>query len=176
MSAPATTRIVIGPNASLNMRQAWAVMALLAATAAIIAGGLACLGYWPVLPFAGLEVTAFAAALIVSVRRNRYREVLNFEGGRLRIEFGLVGRGVQSTVELRRDWLRVTLDPGPYRNSATRLLLRCHGQSVEVARCLTDEEREKLAVRLQALTGSAWRTVVPQGVADVAPHLRDSDY
>ena len=35
------------------------------------------MGFWPVVPFAGLEVGALGAAFWVSMRRNRYREVLD---------------------------------------------------------------------------------------------------
>lgn len=114
-------------------------------------------GFWPVLPFAGLEVGAFVAALWVSLKGNRYREVLTFAGNCVRIEFGTVGQGAQSSIELRRDWMRVVVEAGPHRNSPTRLLLKSFGQCVEVARCITDEERERLGARIRNLTGSAWR-------------------
>ena len=43
----------------------------------------------PVLPFAGLELGAVGWALAVSMRRNRYREVVSFGEERVRIEFGV---------------------------------------------------------------------------------------
>jgi uncharacterized membrane protein len=165
MSIPDPVRIVIGPNASMTARQAWYSIAVLAAFAFAAAVFLAWRGFWPVLPFAGLEIGAFGAALAVSLRRNRYREVLIFGEDILRIEFGLVGRGAQSIAELHRGWTRVSLETGPYRNSPTRLLLSCFGQRVEIARCLTDEERERLASRLRVLTGAAWRSVSPTAFA-----------
>jgi hypothetical protein len=82
--------------------------------------------------------------------------VLTFSGNDVSVEFGTVGQGAQSRTELRREWMRVVIEAGPYRNSPTRLLLKSFGQCVEVARCLTDEERERLGVRIRSLTGSAW--------------------
>ncbi len=157
MHDPVETRLVIGPNASMSARQAWWVGGWVGGVSLAIGVFFASRGFWPVLPFAGLEVGAFAAALWVSLRSNRYREVLTFAGNGVRIEFGTVGQGAQSSIELRRDWMRVVVEAGPHRNSPTRLLLKSFGQCVEVARCLTDEERERLSARIRNLTGSAWR-------------------
>jgi uncharacterized membrane protein len=157
MSHPVDTRLVVGPNASMTVGQAWAVCGWVGSVALGIGIFFATRGFWPVLPFAGLEVGAFFAALWVSLRRNRYREVLSFEGNVVRIEFGLAGHGAQSGVELRRDWMRVAIENGPHRTSPTRLVLSSFGQRVEVARCLTDEERERLGARIVGLTGAAWR-------------------
>jgi uncharacterized membrane protein len=157
MSDPTATRFVIGPNASLTRRGAVFAFAWIAFVAFGIAGFFTLLGFWPILPFAGLEVGAFAAALWISLRRNRYREVLNFDGRLARIEFGLAGRAERSVVEFPQAWIRAAIESGPHRNSPTRLVLSCHGQRIEVGRCLTDEERETLVARISAVTGSAWQ-------------------
>jgi uncharacterized membrane protein len=157
MHDPVETRLVIGPNASMSSKQAWAVGGWVGGVSLGIGAFFASRGFWPVLPFAGLEVAAFVAALWFALRSNRYREVLTFTGNCVRIEFGTTALGVQSSIELRRDWMRVVFEAGPQRNSPTRLLLKSFGQRVEVARCLTDEERERLGARIRTLTGSAWR-------------------
>lgn len=150
------TRLVIGPNASLSARQAWLFMGLTTAVGLGIAVGMTLLGFWPVLPFAGLELSALGVAVYVSVRRNAYREVLVFEPERLRIEFGVVGRGVGTVVELSRQSTRALLEAGPNRHAPTRLVLSCAGQRVRIGSCLTDAERERLAVRLKQLLTPAW--------------------
>ena len=155
MATPSNTRLVLGPNASLSVRQAWLVMGVMSAVGFGIAGLWTLLGFWPVLPFAGLELAALGAALWVTQRRNRYREVLDFDGEALRIEFGLVGRGAQAKVELRRAWTRVALEPGQ-GNEPSRLVLSCSGQGVEIGGCLTDVERERLAARLEELLKTDW--------------------
>jgi len=151
----------------MTARHAWFVGAWVGGTALGIGTFFATRGFWPVLPFAGLEVGAFVAALWVCLRRNRYREVLSFSGDVVRIEFGLIGRGAYSSIEMQRAWLRVFVEPGPHMNSPTRLLLGSHGHRVEVGRCLTDEVREQLAARIRELTGSAWRRA---SVAPAADH------
>lgn len=129
-----------------------------------IAGCFAWRGFWPVLPWAGLELTALGAALWVSVRRNAYREVLRFDEGRLRIESGMVDRGVHSVWELPRGSTRALLEPGPTANAAQRLLLSCGSQRIEIGRCLTDEEKVALQQRLGQLLRPGWS----QGAAAAA--------
>ncbi|NKF22206.1 DUF2244 domain-containing protein [Solimonas marina] len=148
----------------MTVRQAWLFFAMTAAVGFGIAGGMAAIGLWPILPFAGLELGALAVALIVSVKRNAYREVIRFSDDVVRIEFGMVGHGAASAVNLSRHWTRATLEPGPNRNAPTQLMLCSGAQQVEIARCVTDEEREQLFCRLQELLSPAWRTspVAPQ--------------
>lgn len=151
------TRLVIGPNASLSVQDAWAVMAFMSLLGLGIAGLFALRGYWPILPFAGLELAALGAALWVSVRRNRYREVIRFEDARIRLEFGLVGRGVLTAIEWPRAWTRVSLRRDESRQGPTVLALDYAGQRVAIGRCLTDAERERLAARLRELLRPGWR-------------------
>ena len=153
------TRLVIGPNASLKPRQAMWFMAGMSAVSLSIGGFFALLGFWPVLPFAGLELVALAAALVVCLRRNRYREVVSFEGEAIRVEVGEVGRGVATRLQLRRSGTRVLIERGPHGTSPTRLLLSGSGQQVELGRCLTDVERDRLCERMQELIHPGWRRV-----------------
>lgn len=156
-------QLTIGPNASLTADQARLFFAMTVALGCAIAALAAWQGLWLVLPFSGLELTALAAALYVAVRGNAYREVIRFSGGSVRIEFGIVGRGVLSSVTLSRSWTRAVIEPGATANAATHLRLRSGMQCVEIATCLTDEERERLQRRLQELLSPAWREspVVP---------------
>jgi uncharacterized membrane protein len=148
---PVDTRLVIGPNASLSARQALVFFAGMSCVCLAIAGGFAALGFWPVLPFAGLELVALGAALAVVTRRNRYREVLVFEGAQVRIEFGLVGEGLRARCEWPRSATRVWLERGPHANSPTELVVACGASRVILATCLTDAERASLAARLKEL-------------------------
>jgi uncharacterized membrane protein len=146
------TRFVLGPNASLSVRGAWAFMLSVSLATLGAATWCAVHGFWPVLPFAGLELAAVGWALVVSMRRNRYREVVSFGPDRVRIEFGVVGQGVAAQVELPRAWTRAWIERDSGRRHApTRLLLGSSGQRVVVGRCLTDEEREALAARFGTL-------------------------
>jgi uncharacterized membrane protein len=146
------TRFVLGPNASLSVRGAWIFMLWISSATLGAATWCAVHGFWPVLPFAGLELAAVGWALVVSMRRNRYREVVSFERERVRIEFGVTGQGAATEVDLPRAWTRAWIERDAGRRHApTRLLLGSSGQRVVVGRCLTDEEREALAQRFGTL-------------------------
>lgn len=126
------------------------------------AGYCAVLGFWPVLPFAGLELAALAAALTVSMRRNAYREVVSFTSSKVVIEFGMAGRGAHARAELPRAWTRAWLEPGERRNDAPRLLMGASGQRIEMGRCLTDAEKEELVGRFKSLLRAPGREPQPQ--------------
>ncbi len=168
MPDPVNTRLVIGPNASMSVRQAVGFMAWMCTVSLAIGGFFAWRGFWPVLPFAGLELAALGAALVVSLRRNRYREMVVFDGDQIRIEVGEIGRGAGLAVCLERGATRVLLESGPYRNSPTRLVLSCQGQQLELGRCLTDAERLRLAGRMRELIHPGWRRT-PAGRTESAP-------
>jgi uncharacterized membrane protein len=155
---PVVARVVIGPNASLSGAQALVVMASMCAVGLGIAIVFAIRGFWPILPFAGLELAALGAALWVTQRRNRYREVISVTDEQIRLDIGMVGEGASTVVEMPRAWAQVKISDGPHRNSPTRLTLEYCGQRVTIGACLTDEERSRLAVRLRELLRPAWRS------------------
>jgi len=159
------TQILIGPNASLSASQAIWVIAAISLVSLTVAVGFAFMGFWPILPFAGLELAALGSALWVSLRRNRYREVLGFEEGRVLVGFGWVGQGAAAQIEWPRAFTRVVLESGATRHSPNRLVLTSSGQRVLLGRCLTDVEREQLHVRLKGLLPPVWscRTVEVPG-------------
>lgn len=146
------TRFVLGPNASLSVRGAWIFMGLASLATLGCAAYCNWLGFWPVLPFAGLELGALGWALTAAMRGNRYREVLSFDESQVRIEVGMTGQGAAVRFELPRAWTRAWIErDAEQRHAPTRLVLGCSGQRVEVGRCLTDEEREDLLVRFKGL-------------------------
>jgi len=144
-------RVVIAPNASLSPEQAVWFMASISAVGLSIALVFACMGFWPVLPIAGLELMALGAALWVSIRGNAYREVVDVNDGHVIVEMGRVGEGARRTCCWPRAWTRIVLRSGANRLAPTELWLAFGAQRLQLARCLTDEERECLADRLKSL-------------------------
>jgi uncharacterized membrane protein len=166
------TRLVICPNASLSARHAWYFMALTASLGLSIGLSFCLNGFWPILPFCGLELAALGLALWVTQRRNRYRETLDFSPDRVLVRFGNLGEGRAAEVDWPRYWVRVVLEPGPNRNSHSRLLLTSAGQRLLVARCLTDQEREDLYSRIQELLPPVWQRCCTDGLAaEPANHI-----
>ena len=150
---PVSTRLVIGPNASLSAGQARVFFASMCLICLGIAATFAALGFWPVLPFAGLELVALGAALAVVLRRNRYREVVWLDRELIRVEFGMVGQRKRSSCEWPRDMTRVWLERDA---DATQLVLGYGAQRMVIGNCLTDAERAALARRLKELIHPAW--------------------
>lgn len=125
-------------------------MASLSVVTLGIATWCALRGFWPVIPFAGLELAAVGWALAVSMRRSRYREVITVGARVIRVEFGMAGKGAAAQVELPRSWTRIGLErSGTNRHAPTRLVLSCYGQKTVIGQCLTDHEREQLSTRLK---------------------------
>lgn len=151
---------MIGPNASLTPRGAWLFMGLMSAGAGAVCGVCVAMGFWPVVPFAGLELAALGGALWITQKRNRYREVVSVDADQVVVETGLLGQGAQSRVDFPRLWTRAELERPRRRNQPTRLRLSSSGRRVEIGRCLTDEERERLCLRVQGLLREG-----PQAVA-----------
>lgn len=140
-------------------------MAGVSVVALSIAAWFAAQGYWVILPFAGLELSALGAALWVTQLRNRYREVVHFGDDHIRIEFGLAGRDCKVKSSMPRAWTRCLLESGSHRNAPNRLLLSCSGQQLEIGSCLTDEERQALAGRMRELLAMRWDTQTENSAA-----------
>lgn len=140
-------RLVIQPNASLTRGWAVAFMLFMCTVSFGVAGVLALLGYWVVLPFSALNMLALAAGLWWSMRDNAYREVISIDDDRVRVE---TGRGApEQTWEFQRAWAQVRCQPGVRRDGHSRLWIGSHGRGCVLGRCLTDEESEVVARRLR---------------------------
>ena len=93
-------------------------------------------------------MAALGAGLYLSLRDNGYREVISVFEDRIEVEAGL--NEPERRWEFPRLLTQVRLSPGVYRNSPSRLLLTRHGHGCELGRCLSEEEREKVAQRLKS--------------------------
>jgi len=111
-----------------------------------VAVGFAIAGYWPILPFAGLELLALGAALRWSLLQGQRRELISVEESRVLVR--KTGRKRQSDFEFVRPWTRVELVEARATTWPRRLLLRSKGRAVEVGGFLTDSERASLGQRL----------------------------
>lgn len=142
------------PNSSLTPRAAAWFYGSLGAVSLTIAIGFAALGFWPVLPFAGLELAVLYWAVSRVMQRARAREYIRVDDESVVIEKCLPGRhGIASRIEyaFRRPWTRIELRATEPAHWRTRLLLSSRGRSVEVGAFLTDGERRGLKERLAAL-------------------------
>lgn len=134
------------PPCSLTCVQSRILFWSLAVLCFGVAIGFAWLGYWLVLPFAGLEIGLLAWALeSLRARENNY-EVLTIDGDTVVLEWRQ-GR-TSGRREFNRQWLRVQCEcvsPG----RGCHLSVRSHGRETEVGLYLSDEGRLKLAATLR---------------------------
>ena len=108
-------------------------------------------GFWPVLPFAALEMLALGLALQASMRRGNYSQTVLITDSQI----SLVTRsrhGAQKQ-EFARHWAKVRLRSPPRRHGTSLLTIESRGRAYEVGSFLTEEDRCRLAERLRYLVG-----------------------
>jgi uncharacterized membrane protein len=147
----ALQRIEISPNCSLTVQGALLFFGSLCFVSFALAGFMALQGFWPVLPFAGLEMMLLAWALKVSLDRRRRGEIITVSDDEVRVESRSGDKQVQ--VVFPRHWAQVKLRRPSSRLHPSRLVIESHGRGCEVGSFLTEEERRGLAIRLERLIG-----------------------
>ena len=147
----AALRIEICPNCSLSVRGAQAFFAAACVVPLGVAAFLATRGFWPVLPFAGLEMGLLAWALRVSLERRFHRETIIVTESDVSVESA--DRRGCARVVFPRHWAQVKLRRPAAQQHPSRLTIESHGRECELGNFLTEEERRGLALRLQRLIG-----------------------
>ncbi len=142
---------VLQPNGSLTAGQARVFLALTAGGCLLVALVFTLQGFWPILPFAGLEAGVLAWALRHSMRGSAHRETIEVDQDIIRIECR--GRAGVRRAQFTRHWTRVSVRPPALRRHPSRLLLESQGRHWELGRFLTEEERQDLANRLRKVVG-----------------------
>lgn len=133
------------PNCSLTQGERKKVFWGIAAMTLFIASVFGWMGYWLILPFAGLEVGVLAWAFDSLNRRVGDYESLRICGDEILIERRhgeLLGRRT-----LNCQWTKLVLVSA--RRGKVRLALRSGGEETELGAYLTDEARLELAKKLQ---------------------------
>jgi uncharacterized membrane protein len=144
-------RIEICPNCSLSVRGALMFFGSLCFISFGVAGMLAIQGFWPILPFAGLEMAGLGWALKVSLGRRFHRQTITVTDEQVSIESR--DKVDTSQVVFPRHWAQVKLRRPASRLHPSRLTIESHGRQCEVGSFLTEAERRGLALRLQRLVG-----------------------
>ncbi len=140
---------VLRRNCSITPRQLGAVYLSLCFLSLLIAGGFAWFGAPVVLAFAGLELLALGAALLVYARHARDGDTLTLAGQSLAVEQSHGGR-VRRT-EFRAEWVAVE----PSHGEGSLVQLSGEGHEVRIGRFMRPDLRPALAQEIRA----ALRTV-----------------
>ena len=142
--------IVISPNGSLDPASALRFFAGISAVSLSIAGLLSLQGFWPVLPFAGLELMLLGYCLRLSLRDSARREMVRVDPAQVSV----VHRDADGRTRhwnAATAWTRVELQPPAHRGHPSRLRLVSSGRGIELGAGLTEDERLALAERLSAI-------------------------
>jgi uncharacterized membrane protein len=144
-------QIEIRPNCALTPRGAVGFFLSACLAPVLIALLLALRGFWPVLPFAGLELVVLAWALRASLERGHHQQCITLTEAEVCVDSSR--RGAHERIVFPRHWARVKLRRPATRLHPSRLVIESHGRQVELGSFLTEEERCGLALRLQRLVG-----------------------
>jgi uncharacterized membrane protein len=136
--------LIIKRNCSISPLELLCVLAFAMCVSLGIAAGFAYFGAWPILPFAGIEMLALAAAFYLNGRHAADYERIALAEGKLLVEASNAGRIKRH--EFNPRWLH--LDARAFGREL-RLLLRSRGSELEIGRHLDMERRASLAERLR---------------------------
>jgi uncharacterized membrane protein len=143
--------ISIAPNCSLTLRSAAWFFAGIAFVTLAVAMFFTAQGFWPVLPFAGLELALLGWALWNSMQRRFRRQDICIAESEVAVED--FDRKFRSQLVFPRHWAQVKMRAGFSPLAASRLTIEAHGRSCEIGSFLNEQERRGLSQRLARLIG-----------------------
>ncbi len=139
--------IVAQPNQSATWRANMAVLACLAVPSLGIAIGFAFLGAWPILPFAGLELTALGSALYYVNWKLQYRHVITVSDDSVRIDKGYYAP--RKSWKFKRQGTGLAITPEKHPWEGPELALHERGESVRLGEFLNRDDCLKLMALLR---------------------------
>jgi len=144
-------RIEIAPHCSLSTRGARWFFISICVVLLLIALPISLMGFWLVLPFAGLEIALVGWALRISMARRYQRQTIIVSEDLVAIEE--VTAATRQRVEFPRHWAQVRMCPGGSPLHPRRLTVESYGRGREIGHFLNEQERLSLAKRLVRLIG-----------------------
>lgn len=142
-SAAGSWRWDLRRNCSISPRQLLSAYGLLCTLALVVAVGFWSQGVRSVLLFAGVELLAVGAAMLVMARHAGDRELITLAGREMAVEQH-VGPQVECT-RFSADWVRVE----PAAGAGSLVELSGEGRSVRIGRHVRPELRDELAEELR---------------------------
>ncbi len=142
-----TGQIILQPNHSWTWRANVYFLATLFVISVAIAIGFLILGYWPILPFAGLEMLALTGAIYYCVRKTHRQEVLRFSQDEVVLQAGV--NKIETEHRFQRFFTRVKIEAPHGTQRTQKIALTERDRSVEVGEFLTEDEKKVLIRELR---------------------------
>jgi uncharacterized membrane protein len=139
--------IIAEPNRSASWETNKAVLIVMCCLSAVIAGGFALIGAWPILPFAGLEMLALGSTLYYVCWKLRYRHVVTLEDTSVLIQKGHYHPRQQWRFDRDSTTLQVTTQPHPW--DAPLISLCSRGEQVSLGDFLSKDDANALVQLLR---------------------------
>ena len=139
--------IVLKPNNSATWRFNMMVVASLALLGTLISTFFLLQGLWLIAPFSGLEVLALLACLYLCARSNIQTEVIKFSPDKVIIEQGRTF--AEKSWEYHRTWAKIFVRKHKRRGHPDQVVIRSHGQEVELGSFLNSDDKETLVKKLR---------------------------
>ncbi|HEY0562929.1 MAG TPA: DUF2244 domain-containing protein [Methylophilus sp.] len=130
-------KIIARPNHSLSTEGALKLLVILGLLAFIVAVGFAKAGAWLVMPFAGLELVAFAFAFHYIHAHSTDFESIAIDGDTVTVE--KVSRQESTTTVFQRYWTQVVVKKS--LSGKNGLFISSHGKEVEFGQHFIDDEQ-----------------------------------
>lgn len=153
LDPPSTSRrLELSRGNSLTPRTAGFFVAAVSIATFAAAGFFALQGFWPVLPFAGLEIAFLIWAVRASMRSGLQHETITISEEFVTVQH----RSPDGDWDLvfPRHWAKVKLHAPLATLHPSRLTLESSGRVCELGKFLTEDDRRGLAVRLKQLVGN----------------------
>ncbi|MGC1955170.1 MAG: DUF2244 domain-containing protein [Gammaproteobacteria bacterium] len=145
-------RFVIRPNRSISWEGTKRLFLVMMLLSMVIAFSFGAVGFWPVIPFAGLELLALGLAFYLCARRCHWSEVVSIRPHCVEVEKGR--HGPEERWLFPRAWAKVELLVPFYQQHPSKLVIRSHGREVELGAFLNERERRALASDLRRAIGA----------------------
>lgn len=140
-------RAVIRRNGSMTPRSMAVAVICFAVVAITIGLSFFTLGYWLILPFAGLEVLAVATAVAWTARGASDYELITVREEKVTVTQRVGTHTVRH--DFQRYWTKIRRVPAMSRLHPTRLMIGSHGRFVSIGSILTEELKDKLARQIR---------------------------
>ncbi|MCG8671253.1 MAG: DUF2244 domain-containing protein [Pseudomonadales bacterium] len=138
--------IILRPNLSESWQTTVLFFGFVGLVPLVIAVGFALLGFWPILPFAGLEVAVLAWAVARVRRLASQQEVIRFSDDTVALERGV--HQAEFSWERHRAWIRAHYDRAAIYGHPHSLSLGYQDERCRFGGFLTNQERDAVVKEL----------------------------